>query len=253
MKLRIFFLMLVCNNVFAERNPLPPVVDNSTYPANIHGGKTSVNQSVYETMARLAQLQNEVQQLRGEVEEQAYTILELKKRIKNIYADFDQRVEKLEGGGLANQSPAPSQPLVKQQAALPPTKVKPKLQKNEKQHYQQAYESLRNGHYSLAIQEFQHFLTQFPAGQYAANAQYWLGEAYKVSQNNKAARKEFKKVLSDYPNSSKVPDAILKLGYLELERRNKARARDYLTDVTVKFPGTTAAHLAAKKLEQINK
>ena len=57
--------------------------------------------------------------------------------------------------------------------------------------------------------------------------------------------------MSQYSGSPKVPDALLKLGYIELEQNNMAKARDYLTQVTVSHPGTTAAHLAAKKLMQL--
>jgi len=55
-----------------------------------------------------------------------------------------------------------------------------------------------------------------------------------------------------FPKSPKVPDALLKLGYIELEQNNLAKARDYLTRVKVDYPGTTAAHLASKKLMQLD-
>ncbi|MDD5114879.1 MAG: tetratricopeptide repeat protein, partial [Methylobacter sp.] len=62
------------------------------------------------------------------------------------------------------------------------------------------------------------------------------------------ARKAFSAVVDNYPASAKVPDALLKLGYIEIEQKNPAKARDYLTKVTVAYPSSTAAHLAAKKL-----
>jgi tol-pal system protein YbgF len=107
---------------------------------------------------------------------------------------------------------------------------------------------LRDGHYSKAIAGFNSFLSSFPTGEYASNAQYWLGEAYKVSQNIPAARDAFNKVISNYPTSPKVPDALLKLGYLELEQNNTAKAKEYLAKVSASYPNTTAANLAAKKM-----
>ena len=79
-----------------------------------------------------------------------------------------------------------------------------------------------------------------------------MGEAYKVNQNLEAAKVAFLKVVMKYAGSPKVPDALLKLGYIEFEQNNMAQARDYLTQVTVGHPGTTAAHLAAKKLMQMS-
>jgi TolA-binding protein len=55
----------------------------------------------------------------------------------------------------------------------------------------------------------------------------------------------------NYAGSPKVPDALLKLGYIEFEQKNMAKARDYLTQITVAHPNTTAAHLATKKLQQL--
>jgi tol-pal system protein YbgF len=124
-------------------------------------------------------------------------------------------------------------------------------QGNEKERYQSAYDTLRNGHNAQAIKMFQDLLKDFPAGEFADNSQYWLAEAYKINREFDAARGAFNKVVSQYPNSSKVPDALLKLGYIEFDLQNTAKARDYLTRVTTSYPGTTAAHLAEKKLAQM--
>ena len=122
----------------------------------------------------------------------------------------------------------------------------------EKQEYQQAYNELRNGHTDQSIEQFNAFLGKYPTGVYADNAQYWLGEAYRVNKNNDAARKAFNDVIEKYPDGAKVPDAILKLGYIEMEQKNPAKAREYLTRVTVDYPKSPAALLAAKKLLKIN-
>jgi TolA-binding protein len=48
-----------------------------------------------------------------------------------------------------------------------------------------------------------------------------------------------------------VPDALLKLGYIEFDQQNVAKARDYFSRITTSYPDTTAAHLASKKLAQM--
>jgi hypothetical protein len=47
-------------------------------------------------MGRLEQLQAEVQQLTGKVDEQAYKIDELKKHQSTLYSDFDERLQGIE-------------------------------------------------------------------------------------------------------------------------------------------------------------
>ena len=261
MKVRLFLMLCASSTVFAQSMPLPPVVDHSTYPAGTaYAPKPSSASTLYELLGRMEQLQTEVQQLRGTVEEQAYAITALKKRQNTIYSDLDQRLQALETGGAtmvqppAASQPAseePSQPVMRPQAPVP-APVEPSVVESEKQRYQQAYETLKNGHYSQAIAEFNRFLNDYPAGEYADNAQYWLGEAYKVNQEVSSARDAFNKVVVNYPNSPKVPDALLKLGYIEYDQNNMAKAREYFTRVTVGYPGSTAAHLAAKKLQQMD-
>jgi len=283
MKVRLILLLCFCSAVHAES--LPPVVDNSMYPVGEASVvKPSPNNAVLEMMRRLEQLQAEVQQLTGKMEEQAYLIAEMKKSQSTMYSDFDERMQSLEkktagvksaageGSAMQEGSVEPSAKAVEPSVAAPASEAKqvtaqkqevvqatgeasapanaPRLPPvgDEKQQYQQAYEALRNGHNAQAIAEFNAMLGKNPQGEYANNAQYWLGEAYRVNQDMDLARKAFNNVIEKYPSSSKVPDALLKLGTIEIEQRNTVKAREYLTRVTMDFPSSTAARLAAKKL-----
>ena len=98
---------------------------------------------------------------------------------------------------------------------------------------------------------FESLQVDHPKGELSDNTQYWLGEAYKINRENDKARAAFNKVVSQYPNSSKVPDALLKLGYIEFDQQNLAKARDYFSRIITSYPETTAAHLASKKLAQM--
>lgn len=282
MKARLIMSLFVCSAVHAES--LPPVIDNSMYPAGeVSVAKPSSSNALYEMMGRLEQLQAEVQQLTGKVEEQANLIAEMKKSQSTMYSDFDGRMQSLEkktegvkpsvteNSQMQEGSVGSETKEVEASSAVPEVKQAAPAQKqdvvqatgeasasagashlppvgDEKQQYQQAYEALRNGHTAQAIAEFNALLGKNPKGEYANNAQYWLGEAYRVNQDNESARKAFNSVIENYPGSSKVPDALLKLGYIEVEQKNAAKAREYLTRVTVDFPNSTAARLAAKKL-----
>ena len=267
-------MICACSSVYAESRVLPPVVDNSTYPggASYTASAPSAN-AIYEVLGRLEQLQSEVQQLRGLVEEQSQTIVDLKKRQGNIYSDLDLRLQELAGGGQSQLAKNGGSAIDKTvgshfeagkssvvEYAVPAKDKEPVAEavvvkkveaKNQKALYQTAYETLRNGHNTRAIVAFKALLAEFPDGEFADNSQYWLGEAYKVNQDLNSARDAFSKVVTHYGGSPKVPDALLKLGFLELEQNNTAKARDYLTQVTVSYPGTTAAHLATKKLTQM--
>jgi tol-pal system protein YbgF len=96
MKFRTVLLLSVCTSACAE---LPPVTGNggavSVSPQGV-APKTPVPTASYEIMKRLEQLQAEVQQLTGKVEEQGFHIEELKKQQKTTYTDFDDRLQALE-------------------------------------------------------------------------------------------------------------------------------------------------------------
>lgn len=272
MKARVLALLCICTAAHAES--LPPVIDNSMYPAagEVSAVRPSSPNALFEMMGRLEQLQAEVQQLTGKVEEQANLIAEMKKSQNTLYSDFDERMQNLEkkaeglkSTGAESASVQETQAEPEAKAAEPPVATPaatPEVNKplpvqkqdavpasgDEKQQYQQAYEALRNGHTAQAIAEFNALLSKNSKNEFANNAQYWLGEAYRVNQDIDSARKAFNSVIENYPGSSKVPDALLKLGYIEVEQKNAVKAREYLTRVTTDFPGSTAARLASKKL-----
>ncbi len=221
--------------------------------------------AMFDLLARVEQLQAEVQQLRGMVEEQSQTIADLERKQKNMYADLDGRVQSLATPAPAQPQAAPAQPVATGTPAVqapatpvvsaPVTNVAAPAQNpaqgTERERYQQAYDSLRNGHNAQAVKMFETLLVDYPAGEYADNAQYWLAEAYKVNREIDKSRAAFNKVIVQYPNSSKVPDALLKLGYIEADMQNSVKAREYLLRVTNNYPNSPAAHLAAKKLAQM--
>jgi len=293
MKAHFGVFLLACSAVYTECYALPTVVDNSMYPPSAAPITTTApaSNTVFELMGRMEQLQAEVQQLTGKVEEQANLISELKKQQGTMYSDFDDRLQGLENKAGSTQpaadntqepplsgeeakpvdeqatTPAPvtapeasepvqeDKPATEAKDASPaeqPAPVAVQAPDGEKQEYQQAYEALRHGHTSQSITELNAYLEKYPNGAYSNNAQYWLGEAYRVNQDNDSARKAFNDVLDKYPKSAKVPDALLKLGYIEVDQKNTAKAREYLTRVTADFPNTPAARLAEKKLQLLD-
>jgi tol-pal system protein YbgF len=86
----------------------------------------------------------------------------------------------------------------------------------------------------------------------AENAQYWLGEAYYVNHDYDSAAEAFRVVLKKWPDARKAPDALLKLGYTQVEQKQFSAARSTLAAVSQRYPGTEAAKLAADKLRRIS-
>lgn len=273
--------------VLAEQLSLPPVIDNSSYPTTMPppapNNANSNPAALYELVQRVDRLQAEVQQLTGKVEEQGNLINELKKQQSSAYSDLDERIQRLNNAPAATAPAQPTTPPTtvsvepsteptntpteikninvipappQENQPTPATPITPKQPEvqatgDEKKTYQQAYESLRNGKTDDSIQLFQAYLSKYPSGGYADVANYWLGEAYRVKPDANAARQTFNTVLQQYPNSTKIADTLLKLGYIEADQKQNDKAREYLNRVVNEFPNTPASRAAAKKLSQL--
>ena len=81
--------------------------------------------------------------------------------------------------------------------------------------YSYAIELNRQRKYTDARGKFQEFIKKYPNDQLAGNAQYWIGETYYSVNDMKNAMKSFQDVLSKFPKSNKIPDAMLKIGYVQ--------------------------------------
>ena len=233
------------------------------------------NQSLTDVVMQLQRLQQEVQQLRGELELQSHTLDALNKRQRDLYLDIDQRLSNMQAGaGAASSLEVPSaaaappevapvdtpieQPPMERPVAEPsqeerPVNLTPPDPKQEAEAYQAAFNLLQKGRYQESIQAFQEFLRQFSGGSYEDNAQYWLGEANYVSQDYDNALSEFTKVVERYPTSSKVAGALLKSGYIHYEKKDWPQAREFFERVKQEYAGSTEARLADKRLERMVK
>jgi tol-pal system protein YbgF len=198
---------------------------------------------------RLDQEQASERELRGRIEQLEHANDALAKQQRDLYADLDKRLAAGGAAAGAGAGPATGDSNTADAAAAPAGSAAPSSV--EQAVYNQAFDALKAGSYSIAITGFKDFLSHYPASPLAENAQYWLGEAYYVNHDYTPAAGAFRAVLSKWPNSRKAPDALVKLGFTQYEQAQYPAARATLTDVTRRFPGTDAAKLAAERLRKI--
>ncbi len=194
----------------------------------------------------LDEVQADLRQLRGRLEELEYSERGYAASSRrDLYSDLDKRLAALGGtaaaaaaGAAAGRRSRGRRPAEQPRAELrscrqtTPPVVRPEatpLSSDEQTVYAQSFDALKAGSYSVAITGFKDFLASYPASPLAENAQYWLGEAYYVTHDYEAAAGAFRAVLQKWPDSRKAPDALLKLGYTQLEQKQYAAARATLT------------------------
>jgi tol-pal system protein YbgF len=242
-------------------------------------GRQTDNPAMMEMIQEVGQISEDINLLRGEIEVQGNDIDEIKKRQRELYQDIDRRLRDIESRAVS-QAPAPAAQSTTPQVAAPAQPAiepsgtateTPSLlpaagtaaaassaavaapQAGEKEAYQAAFDTLKEGRYKEAKVEFAAFLGKYPNSSFAGNAQYWLGEANYVTRNFDQAIVEFEKVLNGFPGSNKVPDAMLKLGYTHYELKQYPQSKTVLQDLRTRFPDETAARLATKRLDRIRK
>jgi tol-pal system protein YbgF len=124
-------------------------------------------------------------------------------------------------------------------------------QAGEQASYDTAFDALREGRYAESARRFSAFLEQYPEGELADNATYWLGESYYVTQNYQIALDTFRSLLARFPQSAKTQDAMLKVGYCLYELKQWGEAEAALNDVVARYPDTTVSRLAQGRLRAL--
>ena len=72
-----------------------------------------------------------------------------------------------------------------------------------------------------------------------------------MNRNYPDAESAFQRVVEKYPQSRKLPDALLKIGYCRYELKQWDPAKTVLTQVVTQFADSPAGRLAQQRLEKM--
>jgi len=236
-----------------DQNQAGAIATASDTPQSGPAGQSSTS----EMFLRFQQLEADVAELRGIVEEQSHEIERLSQQQKEQYLDLDRRIAlalKGQTGGSPSGGPptattisgAGSDADTTDQPAGSPGTPTGSQGGAERDAYTMAFELTKQKRFNDAINAFNQMLVTYPKGQYTGNAYYWLGELYFAlpQPNLEKSRQSFTQVVTLYPTNQKVSDAMYKLGVVYHQLGDKTKALEYLKRVQSQFPGTPAARLA---------
>ena len=192
-------------------------------------------------LATQIQLQaEELARLRGLVETLTYELDLAKKRQQDFYLDLDTRLRKFETAAAA-----PAEGAAAAGAATPVADPA-----REAQDYESALNQFKAGRYKEAATAFAAFVQKYPDGQLAANAQFWLGNAWYAQRDCKRAVEAQTVVTTRYADSPKAPDAWLALATCQQELGQAAAAKRSLETLVAKYPKAPAADAAQQRLKK---
>ncbi|MCB1615280.1 MAG: tetratricopeptide repeat protein [Pseudomonadales bacterium] len=199
-----------------------------------------------ELFYQLQQLQQEVLELRGIVEQQGFELRKLKQQRLDDYIDLDRRIGSLSAatrttnnrlppsGGISsdtgNSAPGP--------ATSPATNSNPAditmvtNTADEQDSYDNAYGFLKQRKVDEAMAAFTTHLERFPNGDYAANALYWLGELYILKNEIDKAELQFRNLLERFPDHRKADDARFKLAKVYFQQGKLDASKELLEQLS---------------------
>lgn len=215
---------------------------------------------------QISDLQNQIQQLRGQLQVQSHDLQLLNNQQRSFYQDVDQRIQQLKilvnsngsdssssSSSSAPATPAPAAPKTSSMMSKPLANDAASADFNLKdaKTYQAAFSNILKKQFAKAQAGFDQYLRVYPNGRYAANAHYWLGEIYLRQGNSEKAQRAFNTVIKDYASSNKVADSRLKIAMIHMSQGKAKRATQEYKAIKQQYPGTTAAQLASIQLQQI--
>ena len=208
---------------------------------------------------QLIELQKEVKELRGIIEEHDYKLKQIQDRQRDLYRDIENRLSAIPQGGsttgaattpvTGTPAPATTTPVVS------PTTAESVRQAvgstgNERADFEAAFKLVRNREYNKAVASFEAFLTKYPAGSYSDNARFWIGQVYFAQSKFTEAEQQFNLMRTEFPESTKMSAAMLKLAEIKVRQENWQEAKAIYNEIVAKYSGAQQ-QLARKGLQDI--
>ncbi len=214
--------------------------------------------SEYATInASLEALKDDIQLLRGRLEESEFMLQDRIKNTENaekgkqIQLDklsislnqIEKRLQYIEQ--YLNLESAGSRSGVQ----APPQKKEKKL--SDQEYYVASKQAFDQEDFEAARSGFEAIIKDFPNSEHADNAQFWIGEIYYREKWYEKAILEYQKVIENYPKGNKVPASLLKQGFAFISLGDKANARLILKELSKNFPDSNEGKIAHQKLKEL--
>lgn len=185
-------------------------------------------------------LQQEIAQLRGQLEVQDHDLQLLNKQVRSFYKDLDNRINQMNNLNSGSSGSNEIRPALNKSVEL-----------QDADAYQSAFNLLISHDLNKSQQSFNDYLNQYPNGKYVSDAHYWLGEIYFSKKDLDKAASEFDLVVTKYATAAKVSDAKLRLAIIHANNGKIEQAKSELQSIKASHPQTTAAQLASLRLQQL--
>ncbi len=121
------------------------------------------------------------------------------------------------------------------------SKLSKSLDSSDSNLYQQALTNYKRTDMAAAADLLRRLLRRYPTSGYAHAAYYWLAEIAWEQGNTESARGNLIELLTMYPDSTRIPDALLLLNKIALTRDDTIEAEHWSRQLLERYPSSSAA------------
>ena len=223
------------------------------------------NQIQSDMSIQLVQLQKEVKELRGIIEEHEYKLGRIRDSQRDLYREIENRVSApvqanvlpdgtvdpaIDGSATSAASAVPTGSAIVNTSPTPtpdPTAVG-----DGRVEYDAAFKLVRNKQYAEAIASFEAFLKIYPATDYSDNAIFWMGQVYYAESKYSEAEQQFLSLKAKFPKSQKIAASIVQLANIKVSQQKWQEAKVLFNEVVAKYTGSSK-QLARTGLQKLKK
>ncbi len=112
-------------------------------------------------------------------------------------------------------------------------------------------DQLLKGGNAAARSAFSELITRYPNSEYVPEAMFYSAQAYTAERNMDAADAQYLALMSRFPNSPRVPTAMYKRALHLQSLKKTAEAKKLFQDIIKRFPRSDEAALADERLQSI--
>jgi tol-pal system protein YbgF len=237
---------------------------------------SAVRESQADINLRLSEISMNLQELRGRFEENKYflektlkesssdrdvlraQIASLEKELnimKDKYTDFEQKEKTTETTeelpeaidtaiGTANSPEDTSEETTPELQGQVSEKI------DMTKAYEVAYQTFKEKKHKESRELFNAFIKDYPENTLTDNAYFWIAETYYAEKDYEGSILSYETLLQKYPDSEKIPGALLKQGFAFIEIGDKKTGKIILEKLIEKFSDSKESTLAKKKLKK---
>jgi len=193
-----------------------------------------VNEALTRQLAKISELEKQIQQMTSKFEENNYKLQQLSDRLNKVSNDSQFRFQQLESNKAISEKISAPKEVILEKAPI--------VKKNET--------NILNSEEVNKEEENLEFVDTHSKHELAGSAQFWYGETFYIRQLYEDAAAAFLDGYQKYPNSPKASENLLKLGVTLAELGEIEQGCKMIINLKKAYPKTDASILQKSSYEK---